>query len=101
MSDAVKTISLIEGMPAEASPNMILTACSIRRERSRQDKIDLALATANLILGGFSGKGDTLEACRHMFTDEEFETMVADRAERKQTAVRRAQIEMLRQRMKQ
>jgi len=83
-------------MPLGASPNLIMDACAIRREKQRQDKIDLALATANLVLGGFSNKADTLEACRHMFTDEEYNEIISERAERKDRAVRAAQIEKLR-----
>ena len=80
---------------------MILSAVAIRREKERQERIDLALATANLILGGFSNRYDTLDACRHMFTNEEYDRIVSERSQRKNDAARRAQIEMLKRRMKQ
>lgn len=101
MTDAIETISLTEGMPLGASPSNILSACSIRRERTRQDKIDISLATANLILGGISGRMDTLESVRHMFTDEEYEEILAERGIRRERASRLAQIEKLRRMSKQ
>ena len=101
MTDAIQTISLIEGMSFEgASPSTILTATAIRREKERQEMIDVALATANLILGGFSGRYDTLEACKHMFTNEEYEQIIRERSENRERSVRQAQIEMLKRRMK-
>lgn len=95
MTDTVQTICISEGMPSGASPSLTLTALQIRREKERQDKIDIALATANLILGGFAGKGDTLEAVRHMFTDEEVERILTERGRAKEQSSRMAQIEML------
>lgn len=58
----------------------------IRRERSRQDKIDLALATANLVLGGFSSSSDTLEAVKHLFTEDEYDQLKREREERHELA---------------
>lgn len=88
-------------MPSTAPPSAILAACAIRRERARQDKIDLALAISNLLLGGFSGKSDTLESVRHMFTDEEYDRIVEERSRRRDDAVVQAQIQMLMQRLRQ
>ena len=96
MTDAIETISLIEGMPATASPSKIITASRIRFERRRQDKIDLAMATANLVLGGFSAGSDPISAVAHLFTKDEIEEIREDREERQQMAIQQAQLAMLR-----
>ena len=95
MTDAFQTLSLVEGLPIEVRPSILLSACEIRREKHRQDKIDVALATSNLILGGFSEKADPLEAVKHMFTDEEYKQVIIEREEQRQRAIRIAQIEQL------
>lgn len=84
-------------MPATARPSQILTACRVRYERKRQDKIDIALATANLVLGGFSSQpSDTLDAVGHMFTEDEIGAIREEREERQQIAIQKAQLAKLR-----
>lgn len=84
-------------MPSDAAPSMILAAARIRRDRRRQDKIDLALATANLILAGFSTKPhDTLDAVAHMFTEDELKTIRQEQEERRELANQQAQLMKLR-----
>lgn len=96
MTDAIETISLIEGLPLGASPSKIMTACKVRRETKRQDKIDISLAIANLILGGFSASSDTLSAVAHMFTEDEMEQLRQEQEDRREIAIQRAQLESLR-----
>jgi hypothetical protein len=84
-------------MPLGATPSKVVLAARIRHERRRQDKIDLALATANLVLGGFSNKPvDTLNAVQHMFTEDEIQQIKEDRKEREEYAAQAAQIARLR-----
>jgi len=84
-------------MPLDAAPSMILTAARVRRDRKRQDKIDIALATANLILAGFSTKPhETLDAVSHLFTDEELKQIRQEREERNELAAQQAQLLKLR-----
>jgi len=84
-------------MPGTARPSTILTACRVRHERRRKDKIDLALATANLVLGGFSSQSsDTLDAVAHMFTEDELDAIREEREERQQIAIQQAHLARLR-----
>lgn len=97
MTKAIETIRLIEGMPDSALPSNILTACRVRHERHRQDKIDVALATANLVLNGFSSSGgDVLTAVGHMFTEDELTEIREEREEQRQVALQRAQVMRMR-----
>jgi len=83
-------------MPLTASPRLALQSARIRYERRRQDKIDVALATANLVLGGFSQGADTLDAVKHMFTEDEITRIREEREERQQVAYQQAQIAQMR-----
>jgi len=57
----------------------------------------LAMATANLVLGGFSSQpSDTLDAIAHMFTEDEIGAIREEREERQQIAIQKAQLAMLR-----
>ena len=90
-------ITLIEGLPSGARPSQIVLAARIRRERSRQDKIDLALATANLVLGGFSSTSDTLEAVKHLFTEDEYDQLRQEREERHELAEQQRMLTAMKQ----
>lgn len=96
MTEAIQTICLVEGMPLNAPPSLVMKSARIRYERRRQDKIDISMATANLILGGFSSTSDTLDAVAHMFTEDEIEQIREEREERQQLAYQQAQLAMLR-----
>ena len=85
-------------MPLTASPSLIVQAARIRYERSRQDKIDISLATANLILGGFSSGSDTLDAVAHLFSEDELRRIKEEREERQELAAQQAQLLALRMR---
>lgn len=96
MSDAIETICLAEGMPLNAHPSAVVRSARIRYERRRQDKIDISLATANLILAGFCSNTDTLSAVAHMFTEDEIAQIRQDQEDRRQLAVQQAQLMQLR-----
>lgn len=84
-------------MPETARPSTVLTACRVRHEQKRQDKIDIALAISNLVLGGFSSQGtDTLDALAHLFTENELSDIREEREERQQIALQQAQLAQLR-----
>ena len=84
---------MVEGWPVTARPSAVLQSARIRYERHRQDKIDVAVAIANLVLGGFSTTPqDPLTAVAHLFTDEELTQIKQEREEREQMAVQQAQI---------
>lgn len=83
-------------MPLEARPSLIVQSARIRYERIRQDKIDVALATANLILGGFGANNDTLSAVAHLFTEDEIKQIRNEQEERKQLIIQQEQLAKLR-----
>lgn len=95
MKDTIETISLVEGMPRDAPPSQIILATRIRKEKSRQERIELAVGISNLILGGLSGKGDATTALRHMFTDKEYKDLLEQQNDRKELANQMQQLAKL------
>ncbi|MBE6524488.1 MAG: hypothetical protein E7Z65_06425 [Thermoplasmata archaeon] len=81
MTTLIETICLAEGMPLTASPSSVINACRIRKETKRKDIIDLSTTISNLVLCGFSEKPDPTKAIRHLFTDEEWNEMMAEQEE--------------------
>ncbi len=84
-------------MPLGGRPSSIVLASQIRHEKERQDKIDVSLATANLVLAGFSTTPTSiLDAVAHMFTEDELETIKEEQEARRQFAIEEAQLTALR-----
>ena len=83
-------------MPETADPSLIMTACRIRRERTRWDSIALATTISNMVLSGFSEKRrDPLDNLTAMFTPEEIEMLRRERAQQEQSRMETMQIERL------
>lgn len=80
----------------DARPSAVMLSARIRHERNRQDKIDVSLATANLILAGFCSNTDVLSAVAHMFTEDEIAQIRQEQEDRAQLAVQQAQLARLR-----
>lgn len=96
MTDSINALALAEGMPTTADPSAILTACRIRRERTRWDNIALATTISNMVLSGFSEKRrDPLDNLSAMFTEEELDALRAERARQEQLRMETMQIERL------